>query len=87
MSSLMASLVLRKHGLIIFLHMHSPLQYQRCTPNRRTGGVAFTLKYKFMPKMLPAMATKATAVVTMLKTCTKASMFASQQSHADLTHH
>jgi len=34
-----------------------------------TGGVVWTLKYKFMPKMLPTMATKATATVTMLNTC------------------
>lgn len=37
---------------------------------RLTGGVSVTLKYKFIPKMLPAIATNATATVTMLKTCT-----------------
>lgn len=35
-----------------------------------TGGVSATLKYKFIPKMLPAIATNATATVTMLSTCT-----------------
>lgn len=34
-----------------------------------TGGVSVTLKYKFIPKMLPAIATNATATVTMLSTC------------------
>ena len=36
--------------------------------SKLTGGVSATLKYKFIPKMLPAIATNATATVTMLST-------------------